>query len=200
MCMNKDRLRRELRAQRRLFPPEMQQEAARAVRVQLAAFEPYRQARCIMAYMACRGELCLEYVIRDILSDGRTLILPRCEAPGRMTARRIADMGDLVCGAYGLMEPDARCEIVSPDSIGLILVPGVAFDCAGHRLGQGGGYYDRFLKESSALRVGICHDGALMDHVPHEAHDEMMAYIITPGGIIRAGSDTMGGNGHGSRR
>lgn len=198
MRMNKDQLRRALRAQRRLLPPEAQETAARAVHAQLAAFEPYRQARCIMAYMAVRGELSLEYVIRDILLSGRTLILPRCEAPGIMTARRIADEGDLICGTYGLMEPDARCEIVSPDSIGLILVPGVAFDHAGHRLGQGGGYYDRFLKESAALRVGICHDGALVDHVPHEAHDEMMAYIITPGGIIRTGCDTTGGNRHGS--
>ena len=200
MCMNKDQLRRELRAQRRLIPPEAQEMAARAVHAQLSAFDPYRQARCIMAYMAVRGELSLEYVIRDILLSGRTLILPRCEAPGVMTARRIADECDLVLGTYGLMEPDTRCEIVDPKVIDLILVPGVAFDCAGHRLGQGGGYYDRFLKESSALRVGICHEAALVDCVPYEAHDEMMAYIITPGGIIRAGSDTTGGNGHGSSR
>ena len=179
MCMNKDRLRRELRAQRRLFPPEMQQEAARAVRVQLAAFEPYRQARCIMAYMACRGELSLEYVIRDILSDGRTLILPRCEAPGRMTARRIADMGDLVCGAYGLMEPDARCEIVSPDSIGLILVPGVAFDCAGHRLGQGGGYYDRLLAEASCPCVGLAFHDMLFEELPRNAWDRPVNAVCT---------------------
>lgn len=182
---------------RQLLSPQAQEEAARAVHAQLTAFEPYRQARCIMAYMACRGELSLEYVIQDILGDGRMLILPRCESPGIMTARRIVHMSDLVCGAFGLLEPDADCEIVEPQAIDLVLVPGVAFDRAGHRLGQGGGYYDRFLRESGALRAGLCHEAALLDQVPHEAHDEMMAYIITPGGIIRAGSDTTGGNRHG---
>lgn len=199
MRMNKEQLRRALRAQRRMIPPEAQEAAARAMCAQLAAFEPYRQANCIMAYMAARGELSLEYLIRDILDSGKTLILPRCEAPGVMTARRIADECDLAMGTYGLMEPDVRCEIVDPKEIDLILVPGVAFDRAGNRLGQGGGYYDRFLKETSALRVGICHEGALVDCVPHEVHDEMMAYIITPGGIIRTDSDTTGGNRHGSR-
>ena len=195
--MNKDQLRRELRAQRRLLSPRMQEEAARAVHAQLAGFAPYRQAHTVMAYMACRGELSLACVIRDVIDSGRGLLLPRCEAPGIMTARRVRGECDLICGAYGLMEPDAACEIVDPQAIDLILVPGVAFDRAGNRLGQGGGYYDRFLQESGALRVGLCHEGALLDHVAHEAHDQTMAYIITPGGIICAGSDTTGGNGHG---
>lgn len=180
---------------RRSLSPGEQEKAARAVFDQLASFSPYSCARTVMAYMASRGELSLEFVIRDVLGSGKMLLLPKCEAPGEMTARRITAMRDLACGAYGLMEPDAACEVIR--KIDLVLVPGVAFDRAGHRLGQGGGYYDRFLHTSGALRVGVCHDAALLDDVPHEAHDETMNFVITPGGVIRTGNDTTGGNRHG---
>ena len=147
--------------------------------------------------MACRGEVSLECVIRDALLSGKTLLLPRCEAPGIMTARSICSMDDLAPGAYGLPEPKACCAAVMPQAIDLILVPGVAFDRTGARLGQGGGYYDRLLKESGALRAGICHDFALLHAVPSEAHDENMDMIITPGGLIRTGRKTAGGWKHG---
>lgn len=195
--MNKAELRTLMRAERRALPDAAQDEAARAVFAQIRTFEPYRRARTVMAYMACRGELSLEAVIRDALQSGKTLLLPRCESPGVMTARRIHDMDDLVPGAYGLPEPEEDCGIVQPQDIDLILVPGVAFDRMGHRLGQGGGYYDRLLRESRALRVGVCHDFALLDSVPYEAHDVNMDMIITPGGIIRMESENSGGCQHG---
>lgn len=185
MCMNKAELRARMRAMRRALPPGEQQRAARAVFEQLAEFAPYQHADVIMAYMACRGELSLEYVIWDVLGRGRTLLLPRCDAPGVMTARRVLRPENLTAGAYGLPEPDAGCEIADPREIDLILVPGVAFDRRGGRLGQGGGYYDQYLPGSSALRVGICHDFALIDGVPCEAHDESMHFVITPGGVFR---------------
>lgn len=195
--MNKAELRTQMRAQRRMLSADEQKAAAQAVFAQLASFAPYRRARRVMAYMASRGELSLAPVIEDALRSGKTLLLPRCDAPGEMTARRIAGLEDLAQGMYGLLEPKAVCEIAAPQEIDMILVPGVAFDRAGRRLGQGGGYYDRFLKKSGALRVGVCHGFALLDAVPHEAHDERMDFVITPGGIVCTGRDTTGGRTHG---
>lgn len=186
-----------MRSLRRMLSPQEQDVAAKKLFAQMQAFDPYRQARMTMAYMACRGEISLAPAIADMLESGRTPVLPRCEAPGLMTARRIRAVNDLMPGAYGLLEPGERCEIVRPEEIDLILVPGTAFDREGHRLGQGGGYYDRFLKESRALRAGVCHEFALLDSVPFEAHDEIMDYIITPCGIIRTGRKQTGGCGHG---
>ncbi|MBQ7825263.1 MAG: 5-formyltetrahydrofolate cyclo-ligase [Clostridia bacterium] len=187
--MNKKELRGEMRARRRQLPEREQREAAQAVFERLLAFEPYQRAKSVMAYMACRGELDLGLVIEDALKSGRTLLAPRCEPDRQMTARRIAGYGDLAPGTYGLMEPKADCVIASPQSIDLILVPGAAFDRAGGRIGQGAGYYDRFLAETNALRVGICHSFALLERVPGEAHDIQMDYVITPGGIIRTGQE-----------
>ena len=115
--MNKTEIRAQLRAMRRTLPQKAQEDAAKAVHAHLAVFEPYRSARVVMAYMACRGELSLEPVIRDVLAGGRTLVLPRCETDGLMTARKIASLDDLAPGAYGLPEPAADCEIVIPQSI-----------------------------------------------------------------------------------
>lgn len=176
-----------MRAMRRILAASGQEEAARAVYAQIMAYEPYRQAKTVMAYVAVRGELSLAPVMEDILSSGRTLLLPRCESPGIMTARRIRSREDLVLGAYGLLEPKAERPIADPMGIDLILVPGAAFDPLGHRIGQGGGYYDRFLGKSGAHRAGICHGFALLESVPFEAHDEMMDDVITPGGVFFAG-------------
>lgn len=177
-------IRRSMRAMRRALDEGAQREASRDVCKRVLALEAYRDARCVMAYMACGGEISLQGVIEDVLSSGRTLALPRCEAPGVMTARRVSGMGDLVCGMYGLAEPDGRCEVMDPARIDLVLAPGTAFDAAGHRIGQGGGYYDRFLPGTGATAVGVCHGFALMERVPYEKHDYRMDMVVTPGRTI----------------
>ena len=104
-----------------------------------------------------------------------------------MTARRIGSLSELEPGAYGLPEPGKGCAVIAPEEIDLVLVPGTAFDAQGRRLGQGGGYYDRFLSGTRALRVGVCHGFALVDHVPAQAHDLNMDYILTPDAVIGCG-------------
>ena len=183
--MNKDELRHAMRARRRALSQEEQRRASLAVLERVRAFAPYREARSVMAYMACRGELDLSPVLLDALAQGKTLLLPRCEAPGIMTARRVTDLSQLAAGAYGLMEPAQCCAVFPPEEINLIFVPGTAFDALGGRLGQGGGYYDRFLPLSRALRVGVCPDFALLDAVPVHAHNARMDGIVTPERTIR---------------
>ena len=72
------------------------------------------------------------------------------------------------------------------ERIDLILVPGTAFGRDGGRIGQGGGYYDRFLPQTDALRVGICHDFALLERLPLQAHDQNMDAVVRPSGLIAA--------------
>lgn len=177
---DKAEIRSRLRAQRRALTGAQQEDAAQAVLARLRALDAYREARCVMAYAAARGELSLAPVIADLLGRGCTLALPRCEAPGIMTARQVASKDQLCAGAFGLDEPLPACRMIEPQEIDLILVPGAAFGRDGGRIGQGGGYYDRFLPETRALRVGICHEFALMARVPACAHDQRMDMVITP--------------------
>lgn len=182
-------VRSRMRAARLAISAQTQSEAAQAVFAHIRALDAYREARCVMAYAACRGELSLEAVIGDVLGSGRTLALPRCEAPGVMTARRVTSRSQLVCGAYGLMEPDESCPVVPPREIDLILAPGTAFDRSGRRIGQGGGYYDRFLPKTSAPVIGVCHDFAVLAHIPAQPHDYSMHMLVTPSGVIRCSTE-----------
>lgn len=103
-----------------------------------------------------------------------------------MTARLVRSLHALVPGEYGIPAPGDDCPVLAEEEIDVILVPGTAFDRDGGRIGQGGGYYDRFLPRTDALRVGVCHDFALLDRVPAQAHDQKMDLIVTPSGVTEA--------------
>lgn len=177
-------LRRRMRAQRAALDAKEQERCAQAVFDRLRGLEAYGRARCVMVYAAARGELSVEAAARDVLASGRMLALPLCEGPGAMSARLVTDLSRLRRGAYGIMEPDESCVRIDPREIDLALVPGTAFDRLFHRVGQGGGYYDRFLPKTRALRVGVCHGFALLERAPAAAHDATMDVIITPDGVL----------------
>lgn len=135
-----------------------------------------------MAYSAIPPEIGMGPVLEAVLSQGKTLLLPRCEAEGIMTARKIADLSQLTPGAYGILEPKSETEVFPQEEIDLILVPGLAFDAKGHRLGRGKGYYDRFLVSRRGKTMGICR--CLVPQVPVEDHDKIMDAVITEDKII----------------
>jgi 5-formyltetrahydrofolate cyclo-ligase len=90
-------------------------------------------------------------------------------------------------GAYGILEPDDASEIIDPDRADLIIVPGIAFDMAGKRVGYGKGYYDRVLHhlEGSGRLVGFCYDWQLVKGIAGEPHDVTMDMLITEKRVIR---------------
>ena len=144
--------------------------------------EWFRQAKTVMAYAAIPPEVNLSPVLEEILAAGKTLALPRCEEDGMMTAQRVCNFNQLISGAYGIPEPKPDAPVVSAAEIDLILVPGLAFDRTGRRLGRGKGYYDRFLVDFCGKTMGIC--GQLMPAVPVEQHDITMDAVATDHGII----------------
>ena len=96
-----------------------------------------------------------------------------------MTARRIRSLDELRAGKYGILEPDAAAEELPPEQIGLIIVPALACDRQGYRLGYGGGYYDRFLSHTGAVRMALCAEARLLSRLPHEPFDMRCNYVIT---------------------
>jgi 5-formyltetrahydrofolate cyclo-ligase len=101
------------------------------------------------------------------------------------------DPDRLVRHRFGMLEPDPDLPEIGPGEIDIVLVPGVAFDWRGGRMGFGGGYYDRFLPTTPALRVGVTYDSCLVDTLPCAEHDQPMDWIVTPDGLFRTEQPTL---------
>ena len=143
-------------------------------------------AKTIMAYCATPPEPDITPVLEGILGQGKTLLLPRCEEDGVMTARVIDDLAELKPGAFGILEPPPDSIVFPPEYIDLILVPGLAFDRKCRRLGRGKGYYDRFI--SGQRTMGIC--SCLLPEIPVEEHDKPMDAVMTENEILYGLEDT----------
>lgn len=191
MSEEKALLRRQLRARRAALSPEELEAASRAVCARVASLPEWRTAKSVMAYAAARGEIDVGALLEMARSSGKALLLPHCEGPGAMTARRVTDLAALTPGAYGIAEPPQDSEICPPERIDFVLVPGVAFSRDGGRLGQGGGYYDRFLPRCGAFSVGVCHGFALLERLPQEEHDARVRAVASPLGVFRCGEESV---------
>lgn len=141
----------------------------------------FRAAKSVMAYAAIPPEAELRTVLEAALEQGKRLLLPRCDADGIMTARAVGSLLELRAGAYGILEPAPEAAIVPAEQIDMILVPGLAFDPKGRRMGRGKGYYDRYLAGFAGKTMGIC--TLLVPEVPTEPLDRPMDAVVTDSGI-----------------
>jgi 5-formyltetrahydrofolate cyclo-ligase len=138
--------------------------------------------------MSMGSEFDTRAFVRRVLADGRTLALPRVNPPlRRLDLFTVADLNhDLAPGVWDILEPvPERCAAALPTDIEFALVPGIAFDARGGRLGCGAGFYDRLLTGLTAVRVAAAFSVQLIDAVPMTAHDQYMDLIVTESGPLR---------------
>ncbi|MDR2883310.1 MAG: 5-formyltetrahydrofolate cyclo-ligase [Alistipes sp.] len=147
---------------------------------QIESSPQFAAARTVALYHALPDEVPTEEMLHRWLGIKR-LALPVVHSGGAMTFHEYLGPGDLAPGVFGISEPRTDRQI-TPQEIDLMLVPGVAFDSAGQRLGRGRGFYDRYLSQPAAThiyKVGLCHSGALVPEIPAETHDVAMNRIVT---------------------
>ena len=148
----------------------------------LAAFS---QARVVLGYASFGSELDTHPFLRAVLAGGRDLVLPRIDrAARRLALHRVEGLeSDLRAGIWGILEPDpARCRPVTPAQIDFVLVPGLAFDPDGGRVGYGAGYYDRLLgewPEPVPPLVAAAFDFQVVPAVPVSATDHRVDVVVT---------------------
>lgn len=159
--------------------------------LQLQALREYQAARVVMFYVSARSEVRTRSAIKTAIASGKTVVTPQCVGD-ELVPWQIDSLDDLVIGAFGIPEvvPHLQSESgrkIEPATIDMLIVPGVAFDRRGHRLGSGRGYYDRFIPRlrGNATLVGLAFDCQIVDEVPTAAHDVPMHIVITPTQIIR---------------
>lgn len=137
----------------------------------------YKESKCIYCYMAIQNEVDLSLVIRDALLADKTVAVPKVvNKNGQMYFAAINKNDKFENGLYNIPEP-SNTEIAP--SADLILVPGVVFSTKGERIGQAGGFYDRYLRNSSCHSIGVAYDFQVFDEIPTELHDVPVNEIIS---------------------
>jgi 5-formyltetrahydrofolate cyclo-ligase len=171
------------RARLALSKAEVRRRSA-AISQRLVELEAFRGAATVMLYLPIRNEVDATPALTHCLNDGKRLVLPRMDyARNRIVAHRVDDPAtQLVLGRMDLVEPDAAAtEVVAPEEVELVAVPGLAFDRRGNRIGWGRGYYDAFLASlgSSACRAGLAYGFQLVGAIEHDGHDVPMDCVVT---------------------
>ncbi len=144
--------------------------------------EVWRAAKAVLFYAPLPDELDVWRLLEDALAAGKTAALPRFDP--EQNAYVACQIGradtDLETGRFGIREPRGSCLRIPLNRLDLILVPGVAFDLNGRRLGRGKGYYDRLLATANGLACGVAFDQQIVRRVPSEGHDVRLSCILTP--------------------
>ena len=181
----KKELRRKMLALRRALSDDEVEKKSHLLTEQILALPQYRKAKRIMAFLAMKGESNLDGLISQALSEGKEVYVPVCLPERQMEAGRLLDMDHFVKGPLGLRDLPKGYDTITPEELDLVLVPGVACDRAGNRLGMGAGYYDRYLSRVPLeKRVAALWDFQMVEAIPSEPFDRKMAKIVTDTGII----------------
>lgn len=138
----------------------------------------YQKAKRVLCYASVRQEVNTSALLREILRSGRELYLPRVAPSRELVAVKLTDPEAMALGAFGIREPSGG-EIIEPDRLDLIIVPGLAFDRRGGRLGYGAGYFDRFLSRCAGLVAALAFEFQMVDQIPLEPHDVPVDRVIT---------------------
>jgi 5-formyltetrahydrofolate cyclo-ligase len=184
----KQALRAGVLAARDALPHAVHAAGSQAIAQRLLALPEYAGAGVVILTLPFLSEWDVRHGVDAALAGGKRVALPRVDETVRMLAlHAIADLGqDIEAGYRGIPEPRLSTPVVDPGEVGFALVPGVAFDPAGHRLGYGGGFYDRLLPllQPATPRVAAAFDLQVVAHVPAGAHDVTIHRIVTPTRIL----------------
>lgn len=174
-------LRRKVRTVLAAMDPEERHNSDQALFAGFLALPEVLAARTILLFFGVGIEPGTKQLLGPLLAEGKRVALPRVLPERRMEARVVAAPGGaaLTTGVLDIPEPSEDAPLLQPGEIDLILVPALCCDRAGYRLGQGGGYYDRYLRAYEGVTVSLCRNIVLQERLPREAHDWPVQYLIT---------------------
>jgi 5-formyltetrahydrofolate cyclo-ligase len=185
LAARKRSLRASARAARRSLRTPERQQASTTIVARLQRLPDVRDATTILLYAAQPTEVDLGGLVRPLRSRGARTLFPRVVGE-QLDLVAAADLRTLELGYRGIREPAGPR--VGPEVVDVAIVPGVAFDPLGGRLGQGGGHYDRLLARlpERCLRIGVCFACQMVPRVPRSAHDEAVDLVVTEHALYRS--------------
>ena len=181
-------LRRRMLACRRALSVEERASRSAVITEKLLSLDAVQKARTVFAYAAMEDEVQTEPLIASLLDRGKRVAIPLVIGKRSMEAALVPSMNALETGAYGILTVRAeQREILPPQEIDCVIVPGVAFGLDGSRLGMGGGYYDAFLPRAErAVRVAAAFQCQISEDIPSLPYDCGVDWIVTEQGVFKA--------------
>lgn len=167
------------------MPPEVRRQSDDALFARFLALPEVARAGTILLYHGMGAEPETARLLPALWQAGKRLALPRCTGPGEMEARLVEEGTPLIRHRFGMLEPGEDTPRLEPEELELVLVPGLAFDRSGGRLGQGGGFYDRYLPRCTGVTIALCRRRFLLEAAPREEHDRRVDLVVTEGEVFR---------------
>src|SRR5476651_2557574 len=178
----KSALRKQIHTVLHKISPAARTAASAQICSRLKEQEFWKNAASVLFFAPLPGEADLWQLLEETLAAGKTVALPRFDAAEQSyVACRVQNLrGEIVTGHFGVREPHTGCVEIPLGRLDLALVPGVAFDLNGNRLGRGKGFYDRLLADVRGVKCGIAFDEQVVEEVPAEQTDVPVDFILTP--------------------
>lgn len=145
---------------------------------QLEESTQYQKASNILFYLPIKNEVDVTPLLEKHLRT-KNILLPKLDANDYIEVKKISTLSDIENGKYDIPEPKESCENFPPEKIELILIPGVAFDLNGNRVGYGMGCYDGLIPKTSCPKIALAYNFQILENVPGEEHDQRVNIIIT---------------------
>lgn len=182
----KKAFRQEIKNRWKALEETYLQEASKTICDAIRQLPEYQQAKTVFCFVSMERELNTSTLLDGILADGKTLVVPRVLAMGKMALHPITSLDTLKKSRFGIPEPAEDIPTVSPQDVDFTVVPCLSATLAGARLGRGGGFYDRFLADYTGNTALVCFHQLLSESVPMDSWDVQLPVVVTEKGIWRA--------------
>jgi 5-formyltetrahydrofolate cyclo-ligase len=178
----KSSLRRLWLEKRESFSADFIEIASKKIQKNLKKIDAYRAAGTVACYYSIGGEVKTHNILQEILSEGKTLALPRVEGDGLVFCN-VKKFEDLEHGEFGIMEPKESCQPVTEFDV--ILVPAVAMTREGQRLGYGRGFYDKFLSDKKSTTIALAYSKTILKNIPVSENDIRIQWVVSEDEVIK---------------
>lgn len=188
-CEMKNEIRKRMKELRKLQTESQIIKKSHKIEEKLFSLPEFLKSKKVMFYLSKRDEVRTEKMVLRSISDGKAVFLPKTDIKKKeMRVYEISSLDQLVMGPYGVLEPQALGKDAEPKNIECVVVPGIAFDVHGNRIGHGLGYYDKFLKKvgKDTCLIGLGFDFQIVGiKIPTQHYDVKMNFVVTEKRVIR---------------
>jgi 5-formyltetrahydrofolate cyclo-ligase len=186
--VSKAALRQQAKLARLALSAQARSSKSAAIASRLSRLKVFKQAQTVFLFAGVGSEVDTSFIRHMAGQQMKVVALPRVVLPARdLEFHRVENLAlDTEPGPASIPEPKTSCPLVPPDEADLVIVPGLAFDRRGHRIGSGAGFYDRWLVKWPLIpRVGVLFEVQLFDSLPAEDHDQPLQWLVTESRAIR---------------